>query len=398
LGVSSLFSAVEELRASDVDLQTDEELEGDFVELQRAMDMLEAERLRRLAAIDRRRTYEREGFLSVRSWVAARFRVAASVASGMVRTARALQQMPETAAALASGDVSVSAVRILVEARQTNREEFASAEALLVNAARALPARELQQAVAHWQQIVDSRDALRESERHWNRRHLHVSPTIFGMVRIDGDLDPETGQTVIAALQAVQAVEARTADPDDGRTAPQRRADAMGVVCRSWLDRSDRPVVAGELPHVTVLVDVPALQGEPGGHAAFADAGVIHPEIARVWACDASLGRVVMRGRSEPLDVGRRTSVVPPAIRRAVMVRDRHCRFPGCDRPVSWCDCHHIVHWADGGPTAVGNLILLCRRHHRLVHKPGGFRLELEHGQPAFRTACGYRLTDRAPP
>jgi uncharacterized protein DUF222/HNH endonuclease len=392
------LSAVEDLRASDVDLQTDEELEGDFAELQRAMDMLEAERLRRLAAIDSRRTYEREGFLSVRSWLAARFRVAASVASGMARTARALKHMPETAAALAAGDVGVSAVRILVEARSTNREEFASAETLLVNAAKALPARELQQAVAHWRQIVDSRDALRESERHWNRRHLHVSPSMFGMVRIDGDLDPETGQTVIAALQAVLDVEARTIDPDDGRTAPQRRADAMGVVCRWWLDRSDRPVVAGELPHVTVLVDVPALQGDPGGRAEFPDAGAIHPEIARVWACDASVGRVVMKGRTEPLDVGRRTSVVPPAMRRAVVVRDRHCRFPGCDRPVSWCDCHHIVHWADGGPTAVGNLILLCRRHHRLLHKPGGFRLELEDGEPAFWTAYGYRLGDRAPP
>jgi hypothetical protein len=108
--------------------------------------------------------------------------------------------------------------------------------------------------------------------------------------------------------------------------------------------------------------------------------------------------RVVMAGRSEPLDVGRRTPVVPPAMRRAVIVRDRHCRFPGCDRPHTWCDAHHVVHWADGGPTAVPNLVLLCRRHHRLVHERGGFRLELLDGRPVFRRRDGSLLEDRAPP
>ncbi|MBI2237094.1 MAG: HNH endonuclease [Actinobacteria bacterium] len=108
--------------------------------------------------------------------------------------------------------------------------------------------------------------------------------------------------------------------------------------------------------------------------------------------------RVVMAGRSEPLDVGRRTPVVPPAIRRAVILRDGHCRFPGCDRPHTWCDAHHVVHWADGGPTALPNLVLLCRRHHRMLHHPGGFRLELADGRPVFRRPDGSVLEDRAPP
>src|SRR5687768_18494245 len=81
--------------------------------------------------------------------------------------------------------------------------------------------------------------------------------------------------------------------------------------------------------------------------------GPVVPETARRIACDASLMRVVLAGRSEPLDVGRRTSVVPPSMRRAVIVRDRHCRFPGCGRPHTWCDAHHVVHWADGGATAL---------------------------------------------
>jgi hypothetical protein len=118
----------------------------------------------------------------------------------------------------------------------------------------------------------------------------------------------------------------------------------------------------------------------------------------RRLACDASVMRVVLAGRSELLDVGRRTPLIPPAMRRAVIVRDRRCRFPGCDRPHAWCDAHHVVHWADGGPTAVQNLMLLCRRHHRKVHERGGFRLELLDGRPVFRRPDDSPLEDRAPP
>jgi len=105
----------------------------------------------------------------------------------------------------------------------------------------------------------------------------------------------------------------------------------------------------------------------------------------------------VTRGSSEPLDIGRRTVVVPGPMRRAVTIRDRHCRFPGCDRPPAWCDAHHVVHWAHGGVTALSNLVLLCRRHHRLVHE-GQFRLELTDGKPSFRRPDGTMLEDRAPP
>ena len=94
-------------------------------------------------------------------------------------------------------------------------------------------------------------------------------------------------------------------------------------------------------------------------------------------AGSGSITRIVLSPDSEPLDVGRRTPVVSAGMRRALIVRDRHCRFPGCDRPPSYCDAHHIVHWAKGGPTSMANTILLCRRHHRLIHDHGGFTLEL---------------------
>jgi hypothetical protein len=110
------------------------------------------------------------------------------------------------------------------------------------------------------------------------------------------------------------------------------------------------------------------------------------------------VARVILAGPSEPLDVGRRTSVVPASLRRAVIMRDRHCRFPGCDRPPAWTDCHHIVHWALGGRTALSNLVLLCRRHHRAVHATGRFKLELADGRLVFSRPDGSRLEERAPP
>src|SRR5204863_3548833 len=109
-----------------------------------------------------------------------------------------------------------------------------------------------------------------------------------------------------------------------------------------------------------------------------------------------SVARVITKGTSEPLEVGRRTPVVPPALRRAVAVRDGGCRFPVCDRPSSWADAHHVVHWADGGPTDLRNLVLLCRRHHRMVHH--GFSVAMTDSGPVFRRPDGTVIEDRAPP
>ena len=107
------------------------------------------------------------------------------------------------------------------------------------------------------------------------------------------------------------------------------------------------------------------------GHAALEDADGIRvaPETARRMACDA--GVVVMRHAADGaiLDVGRKTRTIPPALRRALQTRDQQCRFPGCN--ARRCDAHHVRHWADGGPTRLDNLVLLCRRHHRAIHEEG---------------------------
>lgn len=396
--MSELRSVVDALRSETLPELPDARIEEDFAELHRAVELLEVERLRRLSEIDRRRLFERDGHLSAAAWLATTFKVTWGSAREHVRVARALEEMPGTRRALDEGDLSMSAVRLLVAAREADPEAFERDEAQLVEAARIHSMNDLQRVAAYWRQAVEREQSLQGDDKLRERRRLHASVSFLGMVRVDGDLDPEAGETLLTALRAVLDAESRSRPQDDLRTPAQRRADALGEICRQWLDLAERPTVAGERPHVTVTVGADALQYTSDSVSELDHAGPIPPEAARRLACDASVMRVVMAGRSEPLDVGRRTSVVPPAIRRAVIVRDRHCRFPGCDRPHTWCDAHHVVHWADGGPTALPNLVLMCRRHHRMVHQPGGFRLELVDGRPTFKRPDGSMLEDRAPP
>lgn len=129
-----------------------------------------------------------------------------------------------------------------------------------------------------------------------------------------------------------------------------------------------------------MTVDVNVLAGRAGGRCELAVTGPILPEAARRIACDAGVSRIITRGASEILDVGRRTRVVRPVLRRALELRDGGCTHPGCDRPPQWCDAHHIVDWADGGETSLANLRLLCRRHHRMEH--GRRRAPAARGSP----------------
>jgi hypothetical protein len=398
--VSELRSAIESMRADVLPELPDARAEEDFSELQRASELLETERLRRLADLERRRVFERDGHLSVAAWLVSRFKVAWGAARDQVRMARALDEMQETRRALDAGDVSLSGVRVLVDARDADPELFRRSERQLVDAARIHTVADLRRVAAFWRQQVEREQLTAGGDEAIRaRRRLYASVSFLGMVRLDSDLDPETGETFMTALNAELDAQARTrGEGDDDRTPAQRRVDAFAEIMRYYLDRSDRPTVAGERPHVTVTVAAEGLRGDSRAGAELDHVGPIDAETARRLACDASITRVVMSGRSEPLDVGRKTPVIPPAMRRAVIVRDRHCRFPGCDRPHAWCDTHHVVHWADGGPTATSNLLLLCRRHHRMVHARGRFTLELLDGRPVFRRADGSLLEERPPP
>jgi hypothetical protein len=338
-----------------------EELRG----LRRRIARLEAREAELLESAARRGVPQGEGFASTTGWLIALTGDPPSVCRSRVQVARALRQMPITREAFASGELSESRVRLLAAAWEFAPEVFARDEAVLVGQARTLPSRLFPQAISHWRRLADPDGALADAELAFERRRLHVSATWAGMVRLDGNLDPESGATVIAAIGSL--AEPTALDPEDRRSPAQRRADALTEICRRHLDSSQRPQVGGERPHLQVTVDVATLAGR-GDSLVDIDTGPITLETVRRLACDATVSRILFREGSEPLEVGRAGRVVPASLRRALNARDGGCTHPGCDVPARWCDAHHLVHWADGGPTQADNLRLLCRRHHRHAH------------------------------
>jgi len=197
--VSTLRSSLDELRAEDLRFAADEGLVADLDELEHAARVIESERARRLAEIERRGYPAVDGALSTSAWLAHRHRLPSSTAAAQVRIARALGAMPVVAEAFAYGEIPAAAAGELVRTREGREQAFEAAEEALVDAARALSFGQLRSVLAYWRQAADPALSDLEEDERFARRQLHVSPTLHGMVRVDGDLDPETGQTVISA-------------------------------------------------------------------------------------------------------------------------------------------------------------------------------------------------------
>jgi len=332
----------------------------------RDLASIEAECAALVAELIRRGAHDDLGHRSMVSLLVDRLGVSAGVARGMIRVATALDEMPHTRAAFETGDIDLARTRHLVAAREANPGLFAAHERALVETIEGLPMRHVAIALDYWAQQASLEHAERDAVARREQRRLHVS-AVNGMVHVDGRLDAVAGQFVITALDTL--TDPANLDPADGRTPAQRRADALVDLCRDHLDRGDLPTQRTERPHVMVHVALEALEGRVGRPCELDDTGVITPEAARRLACDAQVTRVITRGASQVLDVGRSTRVVPTGLRMALVARDRGCVVRGCGAPRRWCDAHHVVHWANGGPTDLANLVLLCDRHHTLVHE-----------------------------
>jgi hypothetical protein len=365
--MGNLASAIDELAAEDLDHVGDAALGADLVELRRAIDRLEAQWLRRLRRFDRSGGWHADHAFSTQAWVRHHCQLAPGAAKERVTLARRLEELPGTDAALAAGEIGYPHARLIATTTaDVCPAAAADAEPILVDAARNLDPPRLRRVIDHWRHYVDPDEFLAGAISDHEHRRLHISATFQGMVALDGMLDSEGGATVMTALDALS-----TPGSNDTRTPAQRRADALVELARRALDAADLPTTSGERPHLSVTVSLSTLErriGAPAGELEWSDRP-ISSEAARRLACDAAISRVITDGASRPLDIGRRTRTVPPHLRRALAARDRGCVEPGCDRPIAWCDAHHIVHWIDGGPTTLANLELRCRRHHHLVHE-----------------------------
>jgi len=279
---------------------------------------------------------------------------------------------------------------------------------VLLETARRLDPPTLRKVVTYLHEVADLGSADERVRRQHERRGLWVSPTLTGMVAVDGLLEPEAGEVLLTALEPL----ARPASAEDDHSGAQRRADALGELARRQLEGGRLPNSGGVRPQVTVTVDLASLLGGAGLPGANSDwVGPLPAENVRRLACDATVTRVLVSRHpiedqddggdhhpaqpdtapgdlaarlhaavallppalggapTQPLEVGRATRVVSPSQRTALAVRDGGCRFPGCARPPAWCEAHHRRHWLHGGPTDLNNLVLLCRAHHRAVHE-----------------------------
>ncbi len=294
-------------------------------------------------------------------------------------------RLPATAAAVAEHAIGAADVAVIrsVLARipgHIGAERRAEVEAELARQARTLDAGQLAVLGKRILAYLDQ-DGRRPTEHPETRRRLSFSDRDGGY-ELRGWLDREAAEIVRSALSPLAAPRPATDTEVDLRDAAQRDADALVELAARALDAGELPSEGGERPQVVVTVSLAVLQGRIGS-ASLALGGPINADVARCIACDAKVIPVMLGARGEPLDVGRASYTVPSAIRRAVVVRDGGCAFPGCSAPARWCDIHHVLHWADGGPTSVGNCVALCGRHHRLVHH-SDWRIEMTDGIPEF--------------
>ena len=405
--------------------------------------------LRAVAACDEHRDWAEAGFASCADWLAWRLGVTRNTANEKVRAARALEALPLISGAMDRGELSFSKVRALT------RVATPESEAELLTYARANSTASLERLVRGWKMFDRAGEQRVERLRH-RLRSFSVFPDGEGMYMVRGRLTPEVAAVLMRAIEAASdalyAAESEghgacpgdgtaanddgasnggaasedaaasddhaapndaaasdraapnAAAPDDDRPDPeQRRADAIGLLAERALAvgfAGDGAPVSGsraERYQVVLHVEPETLraQGEPG-MSEMEDGSRVSAETARRLSCDASVVEVVKGPNGSVLDVGRRSRTVPPALRRALEARDRGCRFPGCG--LRFTDAHHIEHWADGGETSLKNTLLLCRRHHRLVHEEGHRVCSDSLGQVVFFDPRGRPIAASAPP
>ena len=289
--------------------------------------------------------------------------------------------------AMAQGRVSAVQAGVVCEAIEKlpgNPAVREEAEARLLDEASRLDATQLTQAGRRLIAYVDpdrehrcDEAALAREERAAHLgRHLSITDDGAGGVRVRGRGTVEDAATMRAALLPLTTPQPTVSeDGSESETDPRdhgaRMWDAMVGLAQHSLDTEAQPESHGARPRVGVLIDLESLQqnSDDTGQPAITDDGLrlSHAAVRRL-ACDADILPICLGTHGQPLDVGRTQRLVTAVIWLALIARDRHCAFPGCTRPPVMCHAHHITHWADGGPTSLNNLVMLCGHHHRTIH------------------------------
>ena len=300
-------------------------------------------------------------------WVSEICSMSRNSASDRLCVGEQIEALPKVAEALKAGEIGYQPMAVICHLNEQLAEKGDKVvEEDWVDYARKFSVKELGDLAAITRHVVDPDGFVRDANEDFEGRGLHISQT-RSMFVINGVLDPVGGAALKTAIDSLS----KRHTPDDERTPRQRRADALSEIVFHAMDEGKLPKRNGVRPHITVTTALEGLKGELGAPASQLEHGMpISSNTVQRLACDGCLSRVLMAD-SVVIDVGRATRAISPSQRRSLRVRDKHCQFPGCDRPVSWTSPHHVEFWARGGPTNLPNLLSLCFFHHRCVHEGG---------------------------
>jgi len=332
--------------------------------------------------------HERDGYTSMTAWCRTNLGWTNQHANRLLKIGRRLRHLPVTSEAWESGQLSEGQVEIIV-ANVTDRRAglWSEHEAEIVPKLVPLDVLATSRCLQHWAEMADATLEQKEPPEE-PPAEASLVKTIDGRTYLKGSFDGEHGELLATAM--------RLADSGDHEVPLSRRqGQALIDIARWFLDHQKVNVGGRHRPHLNVVVDHDDLKDERPGRSL---GGVpISGASIRKIGCDANVHRVITDGRGSILDYGRSTRTIPPAVYTSLVLRDWGCRFPGCDRPAEWCEGHHVWHWEDGGPTNLDNLVLLCSKHHHVIHLPD-WRLELNpHGSVEVTDPHGRPRTSDPP-
>src|ERR1700694_560644 len=320
----------------------------------RVIDLQEIAFARDAAEFAASNAWDEDGSVSAIDWLRFNCHMNAGAAANAIAVGEMLERLPESHQAVVDGEIGFAHLATMARTAEALGDRFD--ERLLVEKAKENSPGKFFYICHHARHAADAKAYAAEQAEQVEQRRLKLSKWMDGSVLISGQLDPIGGAAVLSMIEPL----ARKSGPDDDRCLEQRNADAL-VELASGGGSQAQIQVTSSLETLLALAGAPAAEME---HSL----PVSSKTIERL-ACDSGIARVLLNSESLVIDVGRSKRVVSEPGRRALAARDRHCRWPGCDRPASRSAAHHVVHWIHGGSSDLDNLILLCYRHHWLVHE-----------------------------
>jgi hypothetical protein len=336
-----------------------------IIHCRRIVDRTEAVAAEATRRFEKSGAYKSDGALGIVPWLREKAKLSGGAAAERVEMARQLEQLPRTEEALARGEIGYQhAVAMAKTAEHLGATAVRKAEATLLQQAETMDPGQFVGVVKNFEHQVDADASSAEANRAYQRRYLSIGEPVNGLAHIEGQLVSEAAAALRTAIEPFMKPR-----KDDERSAGQRAHDALIELCkRSSSGRRDGGASRPQLIIKTSADTLAGIEGAPAGQLEWG--GTLAAETVRRMACDAAITRITGLGELES-EITHAARTIPPSTRRAMVARDEHCVFPGCDRPAPWCDGHHLKFWADGGETKLDNLGLICGQHHRKVHEEG---------------------------